>query len=135
MIAIATLAGGCATITRSHPVAVTRPVVLMPWPSAADYATIKTALRVRDDALFHERDWRRKAFAASLAAWTLLTARVAPGPCATYVTELYGTLRDLMDAYAGENWRPLVRFVSSQPTLRSVCVAPRYDLVNGLGAA
>ena len=134
-IAIATLAGGCGTITRSHAVAATPPVALMPWPSAADYSTIKTALGVRDDALFHESDWRRKAFAASLAARTLLTVRVAPGPCATYVTELYGTLRDLMDAYAGENWRPLVLFVSSQPPLARVCMAPRYDLANGLGAA
>jgi len=107
----------------------------MPWPSAADNATIKPAVSVRADAVFHESDWRRKAFAASLAARTLLTVRVAPGPCAEYVTELYGTLRDLMDAYAGENWRPLVRLVFRQPPLASVCLGPRYRLTDGPGAA
>jgi hypothetical protein len=135
VIAIAVVAGGCGTIARSHSATATRPVALMPSPSTTDYATIKTAVRVRDDALFHEGDWRRKAFAAALAARTLLTVRVAPGPCAEYVTELYGSLRDLMDAYAGENWRPLVRLISHQPPLESVCLDRRYRLTNGPGAA
>ena len=100
LVSLALLSGACGTsysATASRP----RQVALSPWPSPADYGTIKTAVAVRDDALFHERDWRRKSFAASLALRTLLTVRLAAGPCAAYVTELYGSLRDLMDAYPG----------------------------------
>jgi hypothetical protein len=92
-----------------------------PWPNAADYQTIKMARAVRDDALFHEPNWRVKSYAASLVARTLLTVRVAAGSCATYVTELYGNLRDLMDAYAGEDWRPLIRLVRREPALSVAC--------------
>jgi hypothetical protein len=133
-IVLAVIAGGCGTVAQRHPApAAPQPVVLLPWPSPSDYTTIKIAVAVRDRALFHEADWRRKSFAASLAAQTLLTVRVAPGPCADYVTELYGTLRDVMDAYAGENWRPLVRVVRRQPTLASVCLAPRDHLAASAG--
>ena len=59
-----------------------------------------------------------------LAARTLLTVRIAAGPCATYVTQLYGNLRDLMDAYPGENWRPLIRLVPRQPSLAHACRNP-----------
>ncbi len=133
LIALAIIAGGCGTLAQRPAAAVPGPVALLPWPSPSDYTTIKTAVAVRDQALFHEKDWRRKSFAASLAAQTLLTVRLAPGPCATYVTELYGTLRDLMDAYAGENWRPLVRLVRRQPSLASVCIAPWADLAASAG--
>jgi hypothetical protein len=94
------------------------------WPGAADYGTIKTAIAVRNHALFVERDWRRRSFAASLAARTLLTVRIGAGTCAAYVTELYGNLRDLMDAYPGEDWRPLKRVVRHEPTLAHACKAP-----------
>jgi hypothetical protein len=102
------------------------------WPSAADYGTIRTAVAVRDRALFHERDWRRKAFAASLALRTLMTVRLAAGPCADYVTELYGNLRDLMDAYKGEDWQPLVRLVRHQTSIGRACRQP--DVGRGLTA-
>jgi hypothetical protein len=135
LIALAVIAGGCGTVAE-HPAApaAPQPVVLLPWPSPSDYTTIKVAVTARDRDLFDETDWRRKSFAASLAAQTLLTVHVAPGPCADYVTELYGTLRDMMDAYAGENWRPLVQLVRHQPRLASVCAAPTERLArSGLG--
>ena len=111
LIVLAMVAGGCGTLAQRPAPGVPGPVALLPWPSPSDYTTIKIAVAVRDRVLFHETDWRRKSFAASLAAQTLLTVRVAPGACADYVSELYGTLRDMMDAYAGEHWRPLVRLV------------------------
>ena len=99
--------------------------VLSPWPSAADYTTIKVAAAVRDHALFHERDWRRKAFAARLGLRTLLTVRMAPGPCATFVNGLYANLRDMLDAYRGEDWRPLYVVVRREVPLWFACQPPR----------
>lgn len=125
LLALAVIAGGCGTVAQRPAPTAPQPVALLPWPSPSDYTTIKVAVAARDRALFHETDWRRKSFAASLAAQTLLTVRMVPGACADYVTELYGTLRDMMDAYAGENWRPLVRLVRRQPSPASVCLAPR----------
>ena len=117
LITIAVLAAGCGTLhnppaggtLHNPPAGASRSAGLGRWPSAADYGTIKTAVAVRDQAPLREKDWRRKAFAALLVARTLLTVRISAGPCATYVTRLYGNLRDLMDAYPGENWRPLIR--------------------------
>jgi hypothetical protein len=97
-----------------------------PWPSAADYGTIKVTVGVRDRALLRQTDWRTKALSASLALRTLLTVRVAPGRCAAFVTFLYGNLLDLHEAYPGEDWRPLIRLVRRHPTLRSSC-AQRAD--------
>jgi hypothetical protein len=123
LITTAVLAAGCGTL--GNPSAAPHQAVRPdPWPSAADYGTIKTAVAVRDQALFHEQDWQHKAFAAMLAARTLLTVRIAAGRCATYVTQLYGNLRDLMDAYAGENWHPLIRLVRRQPPLADACDTP-----------
>jgi hypothetical protein len=101
------------------------------WPSEADYGTIRVAAAVRDDALFNRKDWRQRKFEASMALRTLLTVRVAPGRCADYVTELFGSLRDLADGYAGEDWRPLVRLVHGQPSARSAC-RPPVDQVQSL---
>jgi hypothetical protein len=125
LIALALLAGGCGTTTRSPSAAPVQPVALTPWPSVSDYQTIKTAVAVRDNALFHQTDWRRKSFAASLALRTLVTVRMAVGHCAAYVTELYGNLRDLADAYPHEDWRPLVRTVRREPSLAAACQHPR----------
>ena len=122
------LIGACGT-TYSPPASRPQHAALSPWPSAADYGTIRTALAVRDDALLHQRDWRRKSFAASLAARTLLTVRVAAGTCAAYISELYGSLRDLMDAYPGEDWRPLVRLVRHEPSLARACKHPEDPLI------
>jgi hypothetical protein len=127
LVAVTILGAACGT---SYRLSAGRPqhVALSSWPSAADYGTIKTALAVRDDALLHQRDWRRKSFAASLAARTLLTVRIGPGTCAAYVAELYGSLRDLMDAYPGEDWRPLVRLVRHEPSLARACKQPEDPL-------
>jgi hypothetical protein len=133
LITLAVIAGGCGTVEQRLAPAVPGPVAPLPWPSRSDYTTIKIAVAVRDRALFHETDWRRKSFAASLAAQTLLTVRMTAGPCADYVTELYGTLRDMMDAYAGEDWRPLVRLVRRQPSPASVCLAPTDHLAANAG--
>ena len=126
LVAVTILGGACGTTYT--PAGRPQHVALSPWPSAADYGTIKTALAVRDDALLHQRDWRRKSFAALLAARTLLTLRISAGTCAAYVAELYGSLRDLMDAYPGEDWRPLVRLVRHQPSLARACKQPEDPL-------
>jgi hypothetical protein len=121
LIALAALAGGCGTTMHRPSDRPARAAPPTAWPSAADYGTIKIAVAVRDDALLHEPDWRRKSFAASLALRTLLTMRIAAGPCASYVTQLYGNLRDLMDAYPREDWHPLVRLVRHEPSLAASC--------------
>jgi hypothetical protein len=123
LLGVTLLVSGCGTVY-SPSAGRPRQIAKDPWPSAADYGTIRTAAAVRDQALFHERDWRRKSYAASLALRTLLTVRLAPGPCATYVTELYGNLRDLADAYPGENWRPLVRLMLHQTSIGQACRQP-----------
>jgi hypothetical protein len=128
LLVLTILVGACGT-TYSAPAARPQHIALRTWPSAADYATIKTALAVRDDALLHRRDWRRKSFAASLAARTLLTVQLGRGACAAYVTELYGNLRDLMDAYPGEDWRPLVHLVRHEPSPAHACKQPEGPLV------
>ena len=142
-IAVAVLAAGCggsASSNRSTGSSAdqARPVVLAPWPSAADYGTIRAAVAVRDHALFRETDWRIKSLMATLGLQTLVTVRVGPGPCAAFVTSLYGNLLDLHEAYQGEDWRPLIRYVRRQPTLASVCghtVAPVRGLGSGLVAS
>lgn len=95
------------------------------WPSAADYQTIKTAAADRDQILFHVRNWRRKAYAAQLALQTLLTVRVKPGSCLTFVAELTGNLEDLANAYQGEKWGPLIRTVRHEPSVAQACKRPR----------
>jgi hypothetical protein len=95
------------------------------WPSAADYQTIKTAAAVRNQILFHIRDWRRKAYAAQLALQTLLTVRVEPGSCLTFVAELAGNLEDLANAYQGEKWGPLIRTVRHEPAVAQACKRPQ----------
>jgi pimeloyl-ACP methyl ester carboxylesterase len=122
---LAVLVIGCGATSRGPAASSTRQAAPTPRPSVADYTTIKIAAAVRDHALFHETDWRRKSYGATLALRTLLTVRVAAGPCATYITDLYGNLRDLLDAYPGEDWRPLLRLVRHQPSLASACHSPQ----------
>lgn len=133
IVMLAVLPAGCGAVARqssSHdprsrpPDVPVRSVALSTWPSGADYQTIKIALAVRDAALFHERDWRRKSFSASLAMRTLMSVRLAPGRCAAYVGELYASLHSLMDAYLGEDWRPLVIWSRQQPSLTAACQRP-----------
>jgi len=142
-IAVAVLAAGCggggasSTGSTSSPSVRAGPALLGPWPSAADYTTIKAAVAVRDHALYRETDWRRKSLTAALGLQTLITVRVGPGPCATFVTSLYGNLLDLHEAYRGEDWRPLIRYVRHQPKLATVCghtSAPTREPGSGLEA-
>lgn len=121
------LAAGCGTTTHRAPnpaPSIPQPVAATPWPSAADYTTIKVAVAARDIALFHETDWRRRSYGASAALQTLLTLRIKRGRCAAYVTELYGNLHDLAEAYPREDWRPLVRLVHRQAALATACRRP-----------
>jgi hypothetical protein len=108
--------------------------VLSPRPYLADFQTIKVARAVRNGVLFHERDPRRKSYGASLAVQTLLTVRMAPGPCLSYVGRLYGSLLSLVDAYRGEDWRPLIRLVRREPRLASVCRPLRQGAAVSLAA-
>jgi hypothetical protein len=94
------------------------------WPSAGDYTTIRIADAVLKQALFHETDYRRRSFAASLAMHTLLTVRLQPGPCATYTSHLSDELRSLLDAAPAENWAPLKAVVRQDPPLRAICKRP-----------
>jgi hypothetical protein len=48
-----------------------------------------------------------------------------PGRCAQFVAHLYDELADLNQAYAGENWQPLVKDVAHDPSAQSQCLAPR----------
>jgi hypothetical protein len=123
LAAVLAACGGSAAVSH-HAVAQAPPPLPQQQPSADDYSTIKIASGLRDDALFRRHDWRVKSYAATLALRTLLTVRLAAGPCATYVAALYGNLRDLADAYRGEDWRPLVRVVRQQPRFKDSCASP-----------
>lgn len=120
-VGLAALAAACGSTTHTSSTAIPKFAAPTAWPTASDYGTIRTAVAARDDALFRQKDWRMRSFVATLALRQLLTIRIAPGSCAQYVVELYGSLRSLEDAYAGEDWRPLVQFVHHQPSLASQC--------------
>jgi hypothetical protein len=121
MIVAAALAVGCGGTTHRRSAGPAVPPAIPPRPSAGDYTTIRTAVAVRDDALFHQKDWRRRSATAALGLQTLLTVRVGRGRCAAYVSQLYGNLLDLHEAYAGEDWTPLIRLVRRQPRLSEAC--------------
>jgi len=108
---------------------------LSPRPYLADFQTIKVARAVRDRVLFHERDPRRKSYGASLAVQTLLTVRMAAGPCLSYVGRLYGSLLSLAEAYRGEDWRPLIRLIRREPRLVRVCRPLPQGAATSLAAA
>jgi hypothetical protein len=98
--------------------------MLSEWPAPADLTTIQVARQVLFDDLVHETNWRRRSYKASLAMQTLMTIRLAPGRCASYVARLYSELWSLYDGYEGEDWRPLIRLVRHDPTIRQVCQRP-----------
>jgi hypothetical protein len=102
---------GCAGRTKS-PAQPARspPAAASQWPSQADHTTIRVD-QVMLDARLRENDWRRRSNGASLAMRSLLTVRLPPGPCASYVSRLYGELWGLFDDYPGDDWRPLARLV------------------------
>lgn len=118
------LAGCANTRPEAPPTTATSSINPSQWPSAADYTTIRIARAVLDQALFHETNWRRRSYAASLAMRTLLTLRLGPGHCATYINRLYDELWSLFDAAPGENWAPLKTLVRHDPTVRAACRRP-----------
>lgn len=125
------LLSGCSGQTAERRPAREVPAVLpSPWPSAADYTTIRIARDVMFHSLTRETDWRRRAFGATLGMRTLLSVRVTAGRCATYVGRLYSELFSLSDGYAGEDWRPLVRLVRHDPSVRSACRGPARGSFN-----
>jgi hypothetical protein len=94
------------------------------WPDAAEYSTIVTAVRFRDQAL-RLKAWNQKARAAQLGMAMLVTlaGTFVPGKCAVFVAHIYDELWDLGDAYAGENWQPMFAVVAHDPTVASQCRA------------
>jgi hypothetical protein len=125
-----TAVGGCGSQTRSP-----SPAVLTPrsqWPSDADYGTLASARATVRQAL-EERDWRRKAGAAEYGLLAMMALHaIEPGRCAGLVAHTYAELMDLRDAYRGEDWRPMVAVVSSDPSLASRC-RPRAAGTSRLG--
>jgi hypothetical protein len=114
----------CGCAGRSDPRTRPSPRAPSPWPTSADYTTISTARTAMLDLLLRETDWRRRSYGARFAMQTLLTVRVAPGRCAIYVGRLYSELWSLSEGYEGEDWRPLVRLVRDDPTVRTACQPP-----------
>jgi hypothetical protein len=93
-------------------------------PSKADWQKIQTAASLRKMALARHRTARFRSFTASLGLGQLaLIHPLAPGRCATAVTDLYDNLLDLENAVPGENWNPLRRAVAKEPSIHAC--APR----------
>ena len=89
-------------------------------PDRADWERIKTAGRLRRLALARGRSAHFRGYTASLALGELVGLDpLAPGPCATAVIYLHNNLLDLENAYPGENWAPLRRVVSTEPSIRA----------------
>ena len=92
--------------------------------NAADWITLKNAIRLRTMALAPGRTALYRSFAAYMGLSGLMSLHpILPGRCATAVSYLYDNLLDLHDAYPGEDWRPLRRLIRKQPPL-GVC-APK----------
>jgi hypothetical protein len=125
----------CASVASARPLARPAPRQIAAvarqtpsrWPDPANYNAIIVAVKVRDQALHHLKAWNEKAYAAQLALGTLATlaGTMLPGRCARFVAHLYDELADLSQAYAGENWQPLLQVVAHDPSARSQCSAPR----------
>jgi hypothetical protein len=93
-------------------------------PDHADWIKIKTAAGLRTLALAPHRTPRFRAFAAFLGLTQLASIHPpGPGRCLIAVTYLYNNLRDLENAYPGENWDPLRSIVAKEPSIRAC--APR----------
>lgn len=94
-------------------------------PDKADWVKIKTAAALRNEGMARHRTAHFRVFAGSLGLSELATIHpLAPGPCATALTYLYGNLLDLRNAEPGENFAPLRRFVAREPSIRA-CAPPR----------
>jgi hypothetical protein len=94
-------------------------------PDRTDWEKIKTAGRLRTTALTPHRTARFRAFAAELGLRELVSIHpLAPGRCATAVVYLYNNLLDLDNAFAGENWTPLRRAVTTEPSIEACAPRP-----------
>ncbi len=102
---------------------------------APTYNVIVAAVKARDQAL-RLRAWNEKAYAADLALRTLITlaGQVRAGRCARFVAHVYDELSDLRQAYAGEDWRPMVAVVAHDPSAPSECRPPPALATPGLQA-
>ena len=93
-------------------------------PNKADWQKIKAAAHTRDLALARHRTARFRAFAGYLGLAELESIRpLGKGPCLTAVTYLRNNLRDLENAFPGENWDPLRRAVAREPSIQA-CAPP-----------
>ena len=93
-------------------------------PDQADWEKIQTAAQLRQMGLAPHRTAHFRAFAGTLGLNELAGIHpLAPGPCRTALTYLYGNLLDLQNAEPGENWTPLRRLVAREPSIRAC--APR----------
>ena len=93
-------------------------------PDEADWQKIKAAAHLRNLGMARHRTAHFRVFAGSLGLSELATIQpLAPGPCRTALTYLYGNLLDLQNAERGENFAPLRRFVAREPSIRAC--APR----------
>lgn len=102
-----------------------------PGPSRLDghgWQTIQQVLRLRRMALAPKRTSTYRSFAAYMGLQGLMSLRpVRRGKCAVAVLYLYNNLRDLLEAYPGENWQPLRLLIPKEPSLRACApkAAPR----------
>jgi hypothetical protein len=93
-------------------------------PNRADWEKIEAAARMRRIGLERHRTAHFRAYAGFLGLSELGTIHpLAAGRCREALTYLYGNLLDLRDAEPGENWTPLRRLVSTEPSIRAC--APR----------
>jgi hypothetical protein len=89
-------------------------------PNKADWHKIQSAARLRKMALARHRTARFRSFAATLGLGQLASIHpLAPGRCLTAATDLFNNLRDLENAFPGENWDPLRRAVAKEPSIRA----------------
>ena len=87
---------------------------------AHGWKTVQQVLHLRTLALARHRTALYRAFAAYMGIQGLTSLRpVLPGRCSVAVVDLYDNLRDLLDAYPGEDWQPLRHLVAKQPSLRT----------------
>jgi hypothetical protein len=92
-------------------------------PSEADYGAVVSARVVIHQAL-REPNWHGKSYGALLGMKALMTIHpIASARCAWFVNRTYDELRDLLDAYPGENWAPMVTVVHHDPPV-TICRAP-----------
>lgn len=93
-------------------------------PDHADWEKIETAAQLRRMGLARHRTAHFRALAGTFGLNELAMIHpLAPGPCRTALTYLYGNLLDLQNAAPGENWTPLRRLVAREPSIRAC--APR----------